>query len=125
MPRGGQQGQVVQVAGAPAAAGAGTWEGKAGYTGCAGYPHMTRLSKWAGMQEYVGSRRCPTQRVSQVAHAVCILTGTGTCSPPHLHSWWRVLQLNALPSVKAGPFQCFWGLVQNKKLGPMPRFNKS
>ena len=36
MPRGGQQGQVVQVAGAPAAAGAGTWEGKAGYTGCEG-----------------------------------------------------------------------------------------
>ena len=57
-------------------AGAGTWEGKAGYTGCAGYPHMTRLPKWAGMQEYVGSRRCPTQRVSQVAHAVCILTHT-------------------------------------------------
>ena len=55
-------------------AGAGTWEGKAGYTGCAGYPHMTRLPKWAGMQEYVGSRRCPTQRVSQVAHAVCILS---------------------------------------------------
>ena len=43
MPRGGQQGQVVQVAGAPAAAGAGTWEGKAGY------PHMTRLPKWIGM----------------------------------------------------------------------------
>ena len=55
-------------------AGAGTWEGKAGYTGCAGYPHMTHLPMWAGMQEYVGSRRCPTQRVSQVAHAVCILS---------------------------------------------------
>ena len=54
-------------------AGPRTWEGKAGYTGCAGYPHMTHLPMWAGMQEYVGSRRCPTQRVSQVAHAVCIL----------------------------------------------------